>query len=84
MNNSFDHTNSPQLKSKNRHKHTLAYMLILTITKLSINNERQFASNSEIGNNTFFIFNNNNDNNNNTNLYWYKTKNTWIPKRDNK
>ena len=55
MYNTFDHKNSPQLKSKNRLKHTLAYILIFTIKKNNSNNVRQFASNSEIGNTTFFI-----------------------------
>ena len=56
MNNTFDHTNSPQLKSKNRHKHILVYIFIVTKTKFNINNVRQFASNSEIENTTFLIF----------------------------
>ena len=48
MNNKFDHTNSPQLKSKTRHKHTLAFVLIFSITKFDNNNERQFTPYSEI------------------------------------
>ena len=56
MNNTFDYTNSSQLKSKNRYKHTLAYKLIFTITKFNSNNARQFESNSEVRNTTFFIF----------------------------
>ena len=56
MNNTFDQTKSPQLKSKNTHKHTLVYLLIFTITKFNSINVRQFASNSEIRKTAFFIF----------------------------
>ena len=56
INNTLDCTNDPQMKSKNRHKYTSVYLLILKRTKFINNNVRQFASNSEIGNTSFFIF----------------------------